>query len=329
MTAPLSMGFTDDIRAAAACVAGLARYVRLNEAALEPFLQSLLPSRRAQMTALDMQTLGAGETAEDKAAYALALDAINFGSGYFDLARQSGATLEYADLAMALRRVFDTGDFAAPAAWAEVTPRTCHDLFGVPFGAHPQLDTLMTLFSAHLNEAGQRLISGYDGKALHLVEAAAGSAEKLAATIGAWEGFHDVADYGGMAVPIFKRAQIFAADIWLALGGAGPAAFNDMHRLTIFADNMVPHVLRHAGVLVYDPALAARIDAGDEITAGSAEEVELRALAIHSVERLRDAAHAAGYRDITAVNLDHILWNRGYEADMVNLPRHRTCTVWY
>ena len=132
-----------------------------------------------------------------------------------------------------------------------------------------------------------------------------------------------------MSVPIFKRAQIFAADVWLALRGSGLADFSDIDRLTIFADNMVPHVLRHAGVLTYDAGLAARIDAGHEIAAGSAEEVELRALAIHAVERMRDAAHAMGRTDICAVNLDHILWNRGYEDDLIVLPRHRTLTVWY
>ena len=35
------------------------------------------------------------------------------------------------------------------------------------------------------------------------------------------------------------------------------------HRLTLFADNLVPHVLRIDGVLVFDPDLVQRIDAGD------------------------------------------------------------------
>ena len=42
---------------------------------------------------------------------------------------------------------------------------------------------------------------------------------------------------------------------------AGVAEFTDLDSLTIFADNLVPHVLRMAGVLVYDDALAAHIDA--------------------------------------------------------------------
>ncbi|MDP2205276.1 MAG: queuosine salvage family protein [Alphaproteobacteria bacterium] len=329
MTAASALHFTDDIRAAAAHVAANARHVRLNQESIVPFTRSLLHTRRARMTALDMQTLCGGTTAEEKTAYALALDAINFGSGYFELARQSGVALEYADLARALRHAFDAKGFSDPARWAEITPQDCHALFVIPAGAHPQLDDLMTLFARHLQEAGAKIVSDYGGRALNLLEAADRSAERLAAMVGAWDGFRDVAEYHGSAVPVFKRAQIFAADVWLALGGAGAADFQDMHRLTIFADNMVPHVLRHGGVLSYDPALAARIDAGQEIPAGSAEEIELRALAIHACEIIRDAAQAAGDRALTAVNLDHILWNRGYEVDLIDLPRHRTCTVWY
>ena len=37
---------------------------------------------------------------------------------------------------------------------------------------------------------------------------------------------------------------------------------HDLHRLTLFADNLVPHVLRLDGVLELDDALVARIDAG-------------------------------------------------------------------
>lgn len=325
----MAVTFTDSIRTAAAEVARQARFVRLNNQRIAPFTHDLLQSRKAQMTDLDQQTLGGGNTAEDKIAYALALDAINFGSGYFELASQSGVALEYADLAMHLRRAFNERGWGDALCWMSVTAADCHDVFCIPRAAHTQLDALMILFADHLNEAGTRVRDEYGGKTVHLLQSANGSAAALAARVAAWDGFKDVAEYGGMSVPIFKRAQIFAADVWLALRGLGLADFNDIDRLTIFADNMVPHVLRHAGVLTYDADLAARIDAGQEIMAGSAEEVELRALAIHAVERMRDAAHAMGHSDICAVNLDHILWNRGYEKDLIALPRHRTLTVWY
>ncbi len=57
----------------------------------------------------------------------------------------------------------------------------------------------------------------------------------------------------------YKRAQILPADLALA----GVAEFDDLDELTIFADNLVPHVLRVDGVLAYDDELAAQIDAGE------------------------------------------------------------------
>jgi hypothetical protein len=79
--------------------------------------------------------------------------------------------------------------------------------------------------------------------------------------------FADIADYGGLRVPFCKRAQLAAADLALAFNGQGPGRFSDLDRLTIFADNLVPHVLR-TGILVYRESLAERIDSGDLITAG-------------------------------------------------------------
>ena len=78
---------------------------------------------------------------------------------------------------------------------------------------------------------------------------------------------------------LYKRAQIVASDLALA----GVAEFADLDRLTIFADNLVPHVLRCEGVLVYDESLAARIDAGETLPLGGAER-EIRACALHACE---------------------------------------------
>src|SRR5690606_8523902 len=132
-----------------------------------------------------------------------------------------------------------------------------------------------------------------------------------------------VATYKGASIPVFKRAQILAADMQLALGG-----FSDMDQLTIFADNMVPHVLRHDGILGYDENLAARIDGGGMIAAGANEETEMRMAAIHAVELMRASAQAQGYA-VTSVNLDHLLWHRGYTPAFYAKPRHKTMTVWY
>ena len=55
-----------------------------------------------------------------------------------------------------------------------------------------------------------------------------------------------------------------AADLALAFGNQGWGKFHDLDELTIFADNLVPHVLRVDGVLAYDGHLARQIE-GQEL----------------------------------------------------------------
>jgi hypothetical protein len=78
-------------------------------------------------------------------------------------------------------------------------------------------------------------------------------------------------------VGYFKRAQIVPSDLALA----GVADVRDLHELTIFADNLVPHVLRCEGVLVYAAPLAAHVDAGKALPPGPWER-EIRACAVHA-----------------------------------------------
>jgi hypothetical protein len=137
-----------------------------------------------------------------------------------------------------------------------------------------------------------------------------------------------VARYRGRDVPLYKRAQLLAADLAIAFGGTGPGAFDDLDRLTLFADNLVPHVLRVDGVLAYDDQLLRRIDAGELIPAGSLEETEIRAVAVHAVERLVPALRRLG-APVTARLLDYHLWNRGQGVHYKSRPRHRTRTIFY
>ena len=80
--------------------------------------------------------------------------------------------------------------------------------------------------------------------------------------------YRDVSRYGDLEVPFYKRAQLTAADLAVAFSGEGYGSFRDLDRLTSFADNLVPHVLRRSGALVYAPGLAKRIDTGEPIASG-------------------------------------------------------------
>jgi hypothetical protein len=116
----------------------------------------------------------------------------------------------------------------------------------------------------------------------------------------------------------WKRAQIASNDLALA----GVAEFDDLDRLTIFADNLVPHVLRVDGVLRYDERLAAHIDSGELLRPGE-EEREIRACALHVCELI---AERTGTPPRV---LDMWLWHRGQEPRYKAIPRHRTRTVFY
>ena len=156
---------------------------------------------------------------------------------------------------------------------------------------------LMGLYAEHLRELGGKV----GGAFLEPREAGEGSAEALATILAGIDGWSDVSSYDGSEVPFFKRAQIAAAD--LALAGIAPAG--DLDRLTLFADNLVPHVLRSTACSVR--AVARRPDrGGGAVRARLPEEIEIRACALNAVELL---SPPTGARSATVI--DNALWHRG------------------
>jgi hypothetical protein len=298
------MALVDDIRAASAAVAGRARHVRIVEGAIEPYARTL-PSESPPAPDLD------GASLEDRAAFSLTLNAINFGSGWFPTVRKPGGLSGYRTIEAGLRA---RGPWTAAELIAIETPEVA-----ATFG-QDQTHELMALFAVALRELGDRLTVEYFGRFLGLVRSAEGSAERLVETLAGWPTWHDVSSHDGERVPFYKRAQIAAADLHVA--GIAPA--DDVGRLTLFADNLVPHVLRLDGVLEFDEPLVGRIDDGLLLEHGSAEEVEIRACALHAVELL-----VAAHGDTTATAVDNALWNRGALPRYKARPRHRARTTAY
>lgn len=104
-------------------------------------------------------------------------------------------------------------------------------------------------------------------------------------------GFRDHTIYKGHQVFLYKRAQIFASDLWGAFKGQGYGELKDIESLTMFADYIVPAVLQQLNVLKYNPSLLSKIESNTEIGSGSEEEVELRACTVHAVEEIRELIH--------------------------------------
>lgn len=351
MAAPTSL--TDLVRADCAAVAAQAEYVGIDHGRLPGYLAELRrtppdpqydlvhhyragaatdrPRAAAADTADTAAAADTADTAEDTAGYVLVLDAVNFGSGYFPALRKLPGASGYHTVATLLTRSFEQTPWRAK----DLVELTVADVTGT-FGQrdNPAAGGLMELFTAALHELGGWLLTEHGGGALRAVTAAGGSAEALAQQLFALPMWADVSDYRGRQVHLAKRAQLTAVDLALAFNGVGPGAFNDLHRLTMFADNLVPHVLRTDGLLRYRADLAEHIDAGRPIAAGAAAEVEIRAVAVHAVELLaaawRDSDPAEdGQKPVSAADLDYLLWNRGQQPSYRAAPRHRTRTTNY
>ena len=294
------MTLTDEIRTACARVEREAEHVRIVTEAIEPYARTL-PAESPP--APDLQ----GADDEARAAFSLQLNAINFGSGWFPTIDKPQGLSGFRTMEAALRA-------RGPWTAAELERLTQPEV-AATFGQDPD-HVLMAHFTRHLNELGERI----DGSFLRFARSH-DSVEALATTLASWPAWHDVSPYPSGEVPFYKRAQIAAGD--LALSELGPTAGHE--RLTLFADNLVPHVLRIDGVLAFDDDLVARIDDGVLLDHDSREEVEIRAVALHAVELLVQA-HPG---ETTAAALDWVLWTRGAQARYKARPRHRAPTTAY
>ncbi len=307
------MALVDEIREAAAWVAGQAQRVTVDEEAIPAYAQAL-PGAEA-LSEPDPEAHITTGPAEERAAFFLTLDAINFGSGWFPTLRKRAGRSGYYTVALGTKDRFrESGPWSAGQLLELDAVEIARVLDQEP--GHE----LMGLFAASLNDLGARVAGGYEGRFLGPIEQADGSAVALVEELASWHCFADASAYGGRSIPIFKRAQIAAADLSLA----GVAQFRDLDRLTLFADNLVPHVMRLDGVLSFDPELVGRIEAGDLIEHGSPEEVEMRCGAIHAAELI--AAHRP---DLNPGQIDQILWTRGGGPTYKAVPRPRSrCTAY-
>jgi hypothetical protein len=283
------MALSDDVRAHCARVAASARSVRVDREALAAYDAAPAAHLDPELHAID------GEH-EQVARAMLTLDAVNFGSGWFPTLRKDPGRSGYATIARALR---DHGTWTNEEL-RRITSAQLADVL-----RQPPDHELMALYAQALRALGRWL-----GERSALEAIAVPAAQDLALALTAMPMFRDRGFY--------KRAQIVPANLALA----GVARWPDLDRLTIFADNLVPHVLRCDGILVHEPRLAAHIDAGRLLRPGP-QEAEIRACAVVACEEL------AGRLGVAPRVLDSWLWNRGQGAGYKARPRHRCRCVYY
>ncbi len=293
------MSLTAEVRRHAAEVTATARFVTLDRDALDAFDVR----DAAEPIAPDpVRHYLEGDHA-DVADYVLTLNAINFGSGWFPTLRKRPGSSGYWTVAWAL-----ADRFRADGPWsaAELRRITAAELAAV-LGQSPGHE-LMALYAEALRGLGRWL---GPRRAADAIETAHGSAVRLASAVAGGMPFYR--DRG-----LYKRAQILGSDV----ESFGIDTVRDLDELTMFADNLVPHVLRCGGVLRYADDLAATIDTGRLLPLNRAEH-EIRCVGLHAVELLSQRS------GIPPRRLDAWLWHRGQDPAIKARPRHRCRCVFY
>ncbi|HAB58159.1 MAG TPA: hypothetical protein DCE75_08925 [Acidimicrobiaceae bacterium] len=314
------------VRRTCAAVADASSHVRIHDGAIETLAERLDIDRPPNDPGQD--PIG---DIESTAAFVLTLDAINFGSGYFPYLRKRSGQSGYHTVAASLRDWVDLAGTITTASLRHDVGYWAH-VFGQELDGSPAHE-LMELFTIALSDLADFVDATTDGSFVGVVEAAQGSAAALAESLTTMPFYRDVHEHPVTGeVFLYKRAQITAQDLAVTFAGEGYGRFDDLDQLTMFADNLVPHVLRVEGVLEFAPSLLARIEAVDNITIGSPEEIEIRACGVTAVERLAAAIRSRAVDprpDLTTGSLDNILWNTGAGPTYKAIPRHRSRCVFY
>ena len=302
-------------------VTSCAQFVCINSSRLTEFSRALrLPE---SSIVLDSTLMDVGDL-RTKIAFVLTRDAINFGSGFhqsvYKLPGMSGART----MGWLLHDHFKQNGIMRPEALASMTADDCAALFRQQkAGAGYEL---MQMFAVAWNELGQFIVSRYKGEFQNFIEDVQLSAIRFIEILSHLPLWCDISRYKGYQLPFMKRAQLAAYG--LSLTGHRSCRFSDLSELSIFCDNLIPHVLCVDGVLQIEPAMAERISEGRHLQQGSAEEIELRSATVAACEKIVADCRSHSY-DIDALQLAARIWKQGQGPRYKKVPRPRVVTYFY
>ena len=317
----------DKVRSQSKFVADSAKLVKIRYDKIANYTDSL-PFELIDNPPLDSEVhlLNQGERT---LLFFLALESINFGSGYFPHLEKEDINSGYFTIASRLKQYFEAKGEVTATNLIQLTATDCATIFLDVRQDDKNLKELMGWFADSLNQLGRFVLERFKGDFLALIKSVEHSAVQLVTLLTAIPSFRDFSIYRNQEIPILKRAQITVADLSLAFDNQGLGHFYDLEELTIFADNMVPFVLQQDGILEYDEGLYNKINNQVFIPSGSEEEVEIRACAIHAVELIKEQAIKNGI-SCSSKDLDYLLWNRGLEQPYVhNSVKHLTKSMFY
>ncbi|XP_014473213.1 PREDICTED: UPF0553 protein C9orf64 homolog [Dinoponera quadriceps] len=253
----------------------------------------------------------------------------------------------YFALCAAVKRAIEEGKpILDPAYYSKITLSDAETIFR---GDNEVKIPLMQERLQVLHEAGNVLLSKYQGTFQTCIKSCKGSAIKLLDLIvNEFNAYRDEADYEGQRVSLYKRAQILIGDIWSCFQGCGIGEFHDINSITMFADYRIPQVFLYFKAFRYSDSLMKKLQSDEPLESGSREEVEIRGCSIELVERLcaevrkiiedpktslksPEAQNTA--KHVNAVLIDQFLWDyRRQHAESIDeqcIPFHKTRCIYY
>jgi hypothetical protein len=178
-----------------------------------------------------------------------------------------------------------------------------------------------------LDQVATALVDTWGATAAGIIEEARWDAprvvELLVETV---PGYRDRADTVIGTVAFDKLAHLCAA----MMSSRSDRPFMGLDSFPVYPDYMLPMVLRHHGVLAYEPDLAEVVDGRRLIEPGSNWEVGIRWATVFAAERLGEALRQLG-RNVPIPSLDYALWHDavlGPDAGTMG-EHHRTLTMAY
>jgi hypothetical protein len=222
-----------------------------------------------------------------------------------------------------LQRALAEGVPVLDGAWlSEVTEEQLRELFRGGNSELQSLDERARIW----RDVGATLVERYDGRFSNVFHAAGSCGEFLDVLTRDFPRFDDTADYDGETVRFWKLAQL---SVWILQATlAGGTGFDDLARLTAFADYIVPAALRVLGITSYSDELESAIVDGRPIEAGSPWEVEIRAHTIYACDELTRRVNELRPPELHAIvpQVDARLWVPFHRT---HYPHHLTRTIYY
>lgn len=321
-----------------------AKHLKVNVSGIEKLCRDVIAG--IQSKDIDIENFSQHQfhpTAQDPRAlnWLLIIDTLNFcfwtpgDDTKWTVAGQTG----YFALCAAISRAMDEGiDITNPVFYSTITEERLEHVLR---GDDPETKCpLMAERVACLHEVGQKLVDKYEGQFENFVVKSRNSAMILLDKIvSEFPCFRDEAEFAGVRVAIYKRAQILVGDIWACFRGEGLGHFDDVQKITMFADYRVPQVLVHYGAMEYSAELLQILHTGILLKNGCEQEVEIRGASIYVVERLKDMVLRELQQHhpdiptakVNSILLDHFLWDyrRKNAQALEYIPFHKTLSVYY